>query len=268
VRTDKFIHYKNIPDDSTSLSYNEVVAIYEDREGTIWIGTGSVYGADQNNFEAGGLNKLDKETGTFRRFKHNPENPNSLINNKVSAIFEDSKGTLWIGTAGDGLHTMDKSVEIITRHRYDPNQPNKLSRPPLNSSTLNDHITFIIEDLTGAIWIGTSDAGLNYYNPETKEITHFESENNNPGAFTDRTTWAAYISQDGVLWISSLLGSLYRIDPLQSEIPHVDLPGQNFECFMKIKMAHFGGVQIKFMFPAINMKTSFKRLIVNFIRLQ
>ncbi len=231
VRTEKFIHYKNIPDDSTSLSYNEVVAIYEDREGTIWIGTGSVYGTDQNNSEAGGLNKLDKETGTFRRFKHNPDNPNSLINNKVSAIFEDSKGTLWIGTAGDGLHTMDKSVEIITRHRYDPNQPNKLSRPPLNSSTPNDHIRFINEDVTGAIWIGTLDAGLNYYNPETKEITHFESENNNPGAFTDRTTWAAFVSRDGVLWISTLFGTLYRIDPLQSEIPFMELPDRGVECF-------------------------------------
>ncbi len=235
VLTNTFIHYKNNPDDSTSLSYNEVVAIYEDREGTLWIGTGSVYGADQNNFEAGGLNKFDKEKGTFRRFKHNPENKNSLINNKVSAIFEDSKGTLWIGTAGDGLHTMDKSADLITRHQYDPNQPNKLSRPPLNSSSPNDHIRFIIEDVTGAIWIGTSEAGLNFYNPTTKEITHFESENNSPGAFTDHTTWAAYISRDGVLWISSLLGSLYRIDPLQSEIPHVDLPAQNVQSFYEDK---------------------------------
>ena len=235
VLNNTFIHYKNIPDDSTSLSYNEVVEIYEDRDGTLWIGTGSVYGADQNNSEAGGLNKLDKETGTFKRFKHNPENKNSLINNKVSAIFEDSKGTLWIGTAGDGLHTMDKSSEIITRHQYDPNQPDKLSRPPLNSSSPNDHIRFIIEDVTGAIWIGTSEAGLNYYNPETKETTHFESENNSQGAFTDHTTWAAYISRDGVLWISSLLGSLYRIDPLQSEIPHVDLPDQNVQSFYEDK---------------------------------
>lgn len=235
VRTDKFIHYKNIPDDSTSLSYNEVVAIYEDREGTLWIGTGSVYGADQNVSEAGGLNKMDKQTGTFRHFKHDPENPNSLINNKVSAIFEDNKGTLWIGTAGDGLHTMEISGEMITRHQYDPNQPNKLSRPPLDSSGSNDHIRFIIEDITGAVWIGTSDAGLNYYNPETKEITHFQSENNGPGAFTDNTTWKAYVSQDGVLWISSLLGTLYRIDPLQSEIPHIDIPGQNVECFYEDK---------------------------------
>jgi signal transduction histidine kinase/ligand-binding sensor domain-containing protein len=239
AQTDKFIHYKNIPGDSTSLSYNEVVEIYEDREGTLWIGTGSVYGEDQNNFEAGGLNKMDKESGTFKQFKHNPENPNSLINNKVSAIFEDSKGTLWIGTAGDGLHTMDKWGELITRHPYDPNQPKKLSRPPLDPDNSNDHIRFIIEDITGAIWIGTSDAGLNYYNPEFKEITHFQSEIDGPGTFTDNTTWTAFISQDGVLWISSILGTLYRIDPLQSEIPHIDISGQEVECFYEDKDGEF-----------------------------
>jgi ligand-binding sensor domain-containing protein len=149
-QTDKFIHYKNIPGDSTSLSYDEIVTIYEDRDGTLWIGTGSVYGADQNNFEIGGLNKMDKETGTFKQYKHNPEDQNSLINNKVSAIFEDSNGILWIGTAGDGLHTMEKSGELITRHPYDPNRPKKLSRPPIDPSSSNDHIRFIIEDVTGA----------------------------------------------------------------------------------------------------------------------
>ena len=231
MRTDKFIHYKNIPEDSTSLSHNEVVAIYENRAGTLWIGTGSVYGDNDNNFEAGGLNKLDKETGSFSRFKHNPENPNSLINNKVSAIFEDSNGTLWIGTAGDGLHTMEKSDEKIIRHSHNPNKPNKLSRPALNPSNPDDHIRFIIEDVSGGIWIGTLDAGLNYYNPETKKITHFESDQNIPGAYSDRTTWAAFVSQDGVLWISTLFGTLYRIDPMQSEIPFIELPGQEVECF-------------------------------------
>jgi ligand-binding sensor domain-containing protein len=231
AETDEFIHYRNIAGDSTSLSDNEVITIYEDSEGTIWVGTGSVYSATKNDFEAGGLNKMDRETGKFERFKHDPKNPNSLINNKVSAIFEDSKGTLWIGTAGDGLHTMDKSSGKITRHRYDPANPEKLSRPPLSTRfTENDHISFIIEDATGLIWIGASDAGLSYYNPELKKTTHVRNQKYE-GGYNDRTAWAGYTSRDGVLWISSIFGRLYRIDPLRTEIPHVDVQGHDIESF-------------------------------------
>jgi ligand-binding sensor domain-containing protein len=63
---------------------------------------------------------------------HDPKDPNSLINNKVNAILEDSKGNLWVGTAEDGLHIMDRATGKFQRHLYDPAYPEKLSRPPVN----------------------------------------------------------------------------------------------------------------------------------------
>ena len=60
------------------------------------------------------------------------KDPHSLINNKVNAILEDSKGNFWVGTAGDGLHTMDRATGKFERHLYDPAHPEKLSRPPVN----------------------------------------------------------------------------------------------------------------------------------------
>jgi ligand-binding sensor domain-containing protein len=100
-----FTHYRHQPDDPYSISSNSVVAIYEDRQGTLWVGTGSVYGGDSKD---GGLNRMDKKTGRFTRYLHDPKDPNSLVDNKVKALFEDSKGNLWVGTSGDGLHTMDR----------------------------------------------------------------------------------------------------------------------------------------------------------------
>ncbi|OFY55310.1 MAG: hypothetical protein A2X22_02915 [Bacteroidetes bacterium GWF2_49_14] len=216
-----FKHFRNNRGDSTSISSDEVEAIYEDRQGILWVGTGSVYGAAKNNMERGGLNRMNKKEETFTHFMHDPRDPNSLINNKVRAIFEDSKGTLWIGTAGDGLHTMDRTKGTFTRHQYDPKHPEKLSRPPISRNfPETDHITFIREDAAGAIWIGTTESGINYYNPKTTKTTHFESEKDVDGAFTDRTAWWSFSSRDGVLWISTLMGNLYRIDPLRKEIPH------------------------------------------------
>jgi len=220
AQTGKFIHFRNRPNDSTSLSCNAVVAIYEDKQGTLWIGTGSVYAG---NDDKGGLNRMDKKTGTFTRYLHDPKNPHSLINNKVRSIFEDSKGNFWVGTAGDGLHMMDRVRGTFQRHLYDPAHPEKLSRPPLNKVfASNDHITFITEDISGAIWIGTAESGMNYYDPKTKITKHYELEKDTAGAFTDRTAWWAYTSREGVVWISTLNGNLYQINPHRKSIPYYE----------------------------------------------
>jgi len=222
--TNKFKHYSHDTNDPFSLSCNEVRTIYEDREGTIWIGTGSPYPNDKSPAEDGGLNKLDSKTGKFTRYLHRPGDPHSLINNKVGAILEDTKGNFWIGTAGDGLHTMDRATGSFQRHEYDPTSPEKLSRPPLSKAYPWDHIRFIKEDASGAIWIGTSDAGMNRYDTRTKKIKHYESTLKSEwlgGTFDDQTSWAAFSSRDGIFWISTITGHLLRIDPFDRNLPFI-----------------------------------------------
>ncbi|WP_373495419.1 two-component regulator propeller domain-containing protein, partial [Aquiflexum sp.] len=124
-KSGEFQNFSHNPKDSTSLSCNRVRMLYEDREGTLWVGTGSAWNGEGGETDEGGLNRFDKKTGTFKRYLHDPDNLQSLINNKVSSLFEDSRGTFWIGTAGDGLHTMDRENGIFQRHRHDPAQPDK-----------------------------------------------------------------------------------------------------------------------------------------------
>jgi len=95
-KSGKFIHYKNEPGNPKSLSSNSVWTIYEDRQGIIWIGTGMPW--FNIHPEDGGLNRLEPD-GSFTRYMHDPKDPHSLINNKVAAIFEDSKGIFWVGTS-------------------------------------------------------------------------------------------------------------------------------------------------------------------------
>ena len=95
--------------------------------------------------------------------------------------------------------------------------------PPLNKAFAhNDHITFITEDIAGAIWIGTAESGLNYYDPKTKTTKHYELQKDTAGAFTDRTAWWTYTSRDGIVWISTLNGNLYRINPHRKSIPYYE----------------------------------------------
>lgn len=220
AKTGKFSNYNHNRKDPTSISSNRVRSLYQDRQGTIWVGTGLVW--DLN--EDGGLNRLDNKTGKFTRYRHDPNNSQSLINNKVRAIFEDSKGNFWIGTAGDGLHTLDRATGIFKRFTYNPSNPNQLSRPPFKTSNFNEHITFITEDVLGSIWIGTYESGINRYDPVTGKITHYSNQEK-AGEFLDNTSWCIYTSRDGVLWLGTNEGNLYRIDPLRKNIPFTEVDG-------------------------------------------
>ncbi|ULQ50916.1 sensor histidine kinase [Flavihumibacter fluvii] len=219
--TGKFTHYRHKDEDPGSLSFDQVRAIYEDKQGDLWIGTGSNVTSNENENKKGGLNRLNKKTGTFTRYIHDDNDPQTLIDNRVRAIFEDSKGNFWIGTAGDGLHTMDRVKGIFERHTYDPAHPDKLSRPPLVNyfNWADDNITFITEDLKNNIWIGTFGNGLSCYDPATKKITRYNKQKDVPGNFTDSTTWSGFTSRDGVMWMSVWGGGLYKFDPSHQNIP-------------------------------------------------
>jgi signal transduction histidine kinase/ligand-binding sensor domain-containing protein len=223
--TGLFQRFYHDPGNPYSLSNNKVTAIYEDRQGTIWIGTGNIYPGQGGENDRGGLNRFDRKTEKFIRYVHEPGNQLSLISNKVEAIFEDSRGTFWVGTAGDGLHTMNREAGTFERHRYDPARPEGLSRQAQKKvvSWANDHVSFICEDITGAVWIGTFGNGLIQYNPETKKVTHFPSfKDPVSGVQNDIAAWV-YPSRDGVLWIGYFDGGVYRVNPLQKSLPYFDI---------------------------------------------
>jgi signal transduction histidine kinase/ligand-binding sensor domain-containing protein/DNA-binding response OmpR family regulator len=209
--TGKFTHYRHKEGDTTSLSFNIVRSIYEDRAGTIWVGTGFT------SIKEGGLNRLDRNTGTFTQYLHDPENPHSLMDNPVRSIFEDSKGNFWIGTRG-GVHTMDRKSGLFTRHEYDTTHPEKLSSPP-NKTGGFELVTFIKEDTQHNIWIGSVDNGFNRYDPLTNKVKHFGNNTDDFGTLIENSSWCIFVARDGLIWLSTQPG-LYRIDPNYTKIPH------------------------------------------------
>ncbi|MBC2839781.1 sensor histidine kinase [Robiginitalea sp. SC105] len=224
--TGKFTHFRHDENDPTSLSHNVVRTLYEDSEGTIWAGTGFPYDYFS---DAGGLNRFNPESGTFTRYLHDPEDPTSLISNKVSAILEDSYGNFWVGTDGDGLHTMDRKTGRFTRHTHDPALPDNLSRPAIENE-LWAHITFLIEDSMGQIWIGTVDNGVNRYDPVNKKVTHYGAATENPEGVIENedwdafarsnSAWCALASDEGIIWImTEEKPRLFKIDLFWNDFP-------------------------------------------------
>lgn len=75
-----FRHYNN----KQGLSHNTVYCSIQDKRGFMWFGTDD------------GLNRFDGHT--FKVYRHNSYNPESIPNDRIISIFEDSKENIWICT--------------------------------------------------------------------------------------------------------------------------------------------------------------------------
>ena len=211
-----FTRYYHNPQDTTSLSHDSVMKLFEDRQGTLWVGTGSYWLSKSGK---GGLNRFNPDNNTFTRYLHHPEKQNSLLNNDVGAIYEDSRGTFWVGTWGEGLHTMNRQKGTFTRHQYNPLHPDKLSRAPI----IGDHkdgVTFVQEDITGAIWIGTFGSGISRFDPKTEKAVHLVGNNKTSNGVQDNDVLNVCSSKEGVLFFGTLSGQLYRTYPLRADFAY------------------------------------------------
>ncbi len=89
-----FVRYGRDADNPHSLRDDDVMSLYQDRGGVLWVGT-----------RAGGASHWSPKSWTLGHYR------SALIRNTaVNAFADDGAGTVWVGTA-DGL------VEINTRER-------------------------------------------------------------------------------------------------------------------------------------------------------
>lgn len=183
----KTIHTETLRHDPSrheSLSANPVNAIYEDNDGTLWIGT-----------VEGGLNR--SQNGRHNAFLHFTMESGTLSHNSVSAITADRNGQLWAGTWGGGINVLERGnpSHVVARHISTSDGSHKL-----------DYIGSLIYDpLNNAVWIGASSGIYVYYLESGILTTPF------PDAADFKGSVASAISPDGKLWMGGLDG-LVEID--------------------------------------------------------
>ena len=214
METGAFYHFAHDPADDKSLSPKMVKVVYEDSDGNIWVGTGSPWDGEPE----GGLNRFNREDSTFTRFLHDPQNNQSLADNAVRALHEDSRGNFWIGTPQeDGLHTLERISGEVTRYPYSPNIPGSIYRPFYPGEP--DHITFLEEDAKGNLWIGSVFSGINYFDFSSGTISHFGGNPEVSGGIPENSSWWAHASDDGMVWITTQDANLYQADIYTYEFP-------------------------------------------------
>ncbi len=183
--------YKPKPNDPTSLSHNLIWTLLEDRSGALWIGT-----------DGGGLDRFDREIGTFTHYRMIPGDPYSLSSDFVWSLYEDQQGVLWVGT-GDGLNKFDRERNRFIRYRHDSGNSERLGE---------DVIWTIYEDKAGTLWLGTDTDGLNRFDRETGRFTSYRNDPADPTTLSLNAVRAIYEDQEGTLWVGTDGGGLNRFD--------------------------------------------------------
>ncbi len=204
-QTDHFIQYRH---ETQSLHHNDVRAITEDRNAMLWIGTkgrgitrlplAAIRGdtlsqpanttSDENN-----QTEMQQQT-TVAHFFNDPNNPNSLSNDNVEAILEDSRGFLWIAT-DNGLNRFDPTTEDFFHYGHQPDNPNSL---------VHNIVERLYEDRSGSLWIGTG-SGLSKFDAASETFTNYLPEPADP-ADLKNLIWAIFEDQADTFWIGTVGG--------------------------------------------------------------
>lgn len=192
------------------LSNNNIVALTQDHDGFIWVGTNH------------GLNRFDGYG--FTTFRHDPRDSTSLSNSEISSLFTDSAGRLWVGT-NDGLNLFNPGWLSFERfYVYSPEQEQPGSERRIN---------VIFEDRSHRIWVGTS-GGLFLFDPTERTFTRYRFEATSAVGITDFPYNLDYITaifedRDDRIWIGTAAG-LNLLDSSRGTFSRFEVPGNPAAC--------------------------------------
>ena len=210
--TQRFTRHLNQTSNPVHLLDDQIRILLVDKNNILWIGTGEPF---DPSITGDGLVRYDLNTGYAKRYLNDPNNSNSLLDNRVSALYEDQQGKLWIGSCESGLHYWDSENDEIIRQ-----MPTKENSPgiyaPDGSMGLWSscpHVRFILQDTKGAFWIGTFNGGLNYFNPATGVFHQYAHHPTLSNGLVNNMVWDAFEDNQGRIWILNLEGGFYKIDP-------------------------------------------------------
>jgi len=190
-RTWAFARYRRNADGS-GLASDNVLAIYDDGDGVLWVGTAG-----------GGLDRVDRNSGEVRHFRHRPGDPTSLSDDRVAALAADADGGLWVGTLAGGLNRFDPTHQRFTRFRHDPQD---------DASLGHDGVAVLYVDRRGELWAGTFGGGLNRFDRASATFERWRHDPADPTSLSHDQVSSLAEDGDGRLWVGTFGGTLDRFD--------------------------------------------------------
>lgn len=130
---------------------------------------------------------------------------------EVWALYEDSKGNIWIGSRLVGLHIFEPSTHKLYHYKHIEGDESSLS---------NSSVWTIFEDSKGTLWLGT-DEGLN----EVVNTTDIADLKFKRFLFTGKQAehvWNIAESRDGKLYVGTIGEGLFEISADRTKARHLD----------------------------------------------
>jgi signal transduction histidine kinase/ligand-binding sensor domain-containing protein/DNA-binding response OmpR family regulator len=182
------------------LNHQIVRAIYEDKNGNLWVGT-----------RGNGVNFFPFKNGSTRYFTTS----NGLTNNAILSLKEDQNQNLWIGHDGFGIDLLDmKSGKFY-------HFPRDLQG--------GEHLEFgsiytICVDAFGYVWLGTSGYGVIGLDISRRNGTfrlnnylHLKSDGKQ-NALKSNIVYAIVEEKPNVIWLATRGAGIYRMNTLSGEL--------------------------------------------------
>lgn len=218
--------YRSVEDDPTTLCSNMVHNILYDSCNNFLVGTSAglnLYNSSLDQFDRvledfeiryiikyskggylvatnEGVLHLDSSFNINMKFVHDDNNTESLTSNDITAIFEDSKGRVWVSTQQEGVCLLTSSGKF--KHF---NSTNGL----LNGNFCRE----FIEDHNNRILVTTYNTGVNYYNEVLEQFLPLPALNGDDTNI--KKSYAVYEDEDNNLWVGTDGAGLALYDTVQ-----------------------------------------------------
>lgn len=179
------------------LPGNFVNAIVEDSLGDLWIG-----------MKGAGVAHWSRSTDTFRSYRHEISNPDSISSDAVRTLLVDSSGRLWIGTLNAGVDVLDPKTGRIDHLRHGNDAA---------VSLIDDAVLTFMQDPRGRVWIGTK-RGIDRWEFDGRTFHHAQSIDAGQAPLGDKRVTQIVPDRGGAIWVGTEDAGLYLMDSAERVI--------------------------------------------------
>ena len=171
----------------------------EDHLGTVWVCNGD------------GLSAMDRRTGKFTHYRHDPANRYSISSNFCSAMLEDKEGMIWVASWAGTLDRFDPRTGRFTHYIGPDGRFKNIER---------HYYRLLFQDHRGVIWVGENSSGVTALDYKQGTIRHFGHDPADPAGLSDYQANCIAEDRQGYLWIGHGSVATDRLDPQTGVFRH------------------------------------------------